>query len=103
MDYNKKNTTFVYTIDLIMLIKEVSIREFRSNQKDVLEAVDKGEKVILRRGRKKAYIITPISEEDLYFTPQIMEQIERSLQAAKEGRVTKISSEDELQSFADSL
>ena len=86
-----------------MQIKEVSIREFRSNQKDILESIDKGEKVILRRGRKKAYIITQVSEDDLYFTPEIIEKIECSLKAAKEGRVTKISSKEELQSFADSL
>jgi hypothetical protein len=43
------------------------------------------------------------SEDDLYFTPEVLAEIDLSLQQAKEGKVTKVSSRKELSEFLESL
>jgi hypothetical protein len=82
-----------------MAILEVTSRQFRAKQKDIFDLADKGEKVIIKRGRKQAYTLTPIDDDDLYFTPEMLEKIDRSIQQAKEGKVTRISSIEELDRF----
>lgn len=34
-----------------------------------------GKKVVIRRGLKQSYILTPVSEDDLYFTPEMIQRI----------------------------
>jgi hypothetical protein len=82
-----------------MAILEITSRQFRDKQKDIFELADKGEKVIIKRGRKQAYTLTPVDEHDLYFTPKMLEKIDRSLQQAKEGKVTRIKNIEELDKF----
>ncbi len=88
-----------------MSIIEVSSREFRSKQKAYFELADKGERVVLKRGTKQAYVLVPlaIDDDDLYFTPKMLAKIDESLQQAKEGKVKTFSSVDELDKFIDSL
>ena len=42
-----------------MAIIETTSRQFRERQKDFFEMADKGEKVVIRRGRKQTYVLTP--------------------------------------------
>lgn len=86
-----------------MATLEITSRQFREKQKDIFELADKGEKVIIKRGRKQAYILMPIDKDDLYFTSKMLEKIDLSIQQAKEGKVTKIKSKEELISFLDNL
>lgn len=74
-----------------MAILEITSRQFREKQKDIFDLADKGERIVIRRGRKQAYTLIPIKEDDLYFTPKMMEKIDRSVQQAKEGNVKKIN------------
>lgn len=74
-----------------MAILEITSRQFREKQKDIFDLADKGERIVIRRGRKQAYTLIPIKEDDLYFTPKMMEKIDRSIQQAKEGNVKKIN------------
>ena len=76
-------------------IIQISSREFRANQKDYFELADNGIQIILRRGRKQAYILTPVDDEDLFLSPALQERINRSLQEIKEGK-TKSYTLDEL-------
>jgi hypothetical protein len=41
-----------------MAIVEITSREFREKQRTYFELADKGEKVIIKRGRKQSYILT---------------------------------------------
>jgi hypothetical protein len=82
-----------------MAILEVTSRQFRDKQKDIFDLADKGEKVVIKRGKKQAYTLTPIDDDDLYFTSEMLEKIDRSIQQAKEGKVTRISSIEELDKF----
>lgn len=55
----------------------VTITEFREKQREILEKVDKGIQVILKRN-SKAYALTPISEEDAYFSdPEVVKDIQK--------------------------
>ncbi len=63
---------------------------------------DKGENIVIRRG-DKAYTITPIKDEDLYFTPEMLARIDESVRQAKEGKTHSFSSMDELDKYIDSL
>ena len=85
-----------------MAIIQFSTREFRERQASILDLADKGQNIVIRRGNK-AYTLTPITEEDLCFTPEILERIDESLQQVKEGKVHSFGSVEELDRFLDTL
>ena len=81
----------------------VSSREFREKQAKYFDRADKGEQIIIQRGKNKAYSITPISKDDVYFTPEMLARIDIAIQQAKDGKVTTVSGKEELKQFLDSL
>ncbi|MDH5604189.1 MAG: type II toxin-antitoxin system Phd/YefM family antitoxin [Cyclobacteriaceae bacterium] len=74
----------------------ISSREFRQNQKSYFEKADKGEQIIVQRGKDKAYALTPISEDDVYFNTRMIEKIKRSAEQAKNGEVKRVTSSEEI-------
>ena len=74
----------------------ISSREFRQNQKKYFEKADKGEHIIVQRGKDKAYALTPISEDDMYFTAEMVEKIKQSILEVQKGETRKISTPDEI-------
>lgn len=74
----------------------ISSREFRQNQRLYFDKVDKGEHIIVQRGKDKAYALTPISKDDLYFNAEMVKRIKESIKQAKNGQVTTISTPDEI-------
>ncbi|MEE4286028.1 MAG: hypothetical protein V2I31_07760 [Mariniphaga sp.] len=86
-----------------MAIIQTTSRQFRDKQKDFFELADKGEKVVIRRGKKRAYLLTPVDDEDIYFTPAMLDKINGAIKEVQEGLVTKIETEEELNQFLDSL
>ena len=86
-----------------MAILEVTSRQFREKQKTFFDLADTGKQIIIKRGRKKAYTLTPVNNEDLYFTPEMVVRIEHSLQQAKEGKVTRVTGIEELNKFLEEL
>ncbi len=86
-----------------MSIIETTRRQFRERQKDFFDLADKGEKVVIRRGRKQTYVLTPVSEDDLYFTPEMVQRIKDSQQEIREGKCTVLKNKSELDAFFDSL
>ncbi|MDR1198685.1 MAG: prevent-host-death protein [Prevotellaceae bacterium] len=87
-------------------IIEITGREFRANQKTYFDLSDKGAQIVIRRGQNKSYVITPIiNDKDYqrYFTSELLARINKSLEQAKEGKVIKTNSKEELLSFLDSL
>ncbi|NLJ01276.1 MAG: prevent-host-death protein [Bacteroidales bacterium] len=82
----------------------VSSREFRDKQKSYLDKVDEGVEVLITRGKNKSYRIVPVVEDDtLMSKEEFFAKIDRALKEAEQGKVTRISSEEELASFFDSL
>jgi len=74
----------------------ISSREFRQNQRLYFDKVDKGENIIVQRGKDKAYALTPVSEDDLYFNAEMIKKIKKSMKQAENGQVTTISSSEEI-------
>lgn len=75
----------------------ISSREFRDNQKKYFDSVDNGEQVIVQRGKDRSYKLIPVTSSDVCMTEEeFYEKIDRSIQQAKEGKVLKISSGEEL-------
>ena len=87
----------------MMRIIQTTSRHFRDKQKDFFDLADRGEKVIIRRGKKQAYLLTPVDDEDIYFTPEMLDKINRSIKQVQEGMITKIETEEELNQFLESL
>lgn len=86
-----------------MAIIQTTSRQFRDKQKDFFDLVDKGEKVLIRRGKKQAYLLTPVDDEDIYFTPAMLDKIDESIKQIQEGKVTKVATEEELNQFLENL
>ncbi|MCP4456495.1 MAG: type II toxin-antitoxin system Phd/YefM family antitoxin [Cytophagales bacterium] len=83
-----------YTKCKIMLV--ISSREFRQNQKKYFERVDKGEHIIVQRAKDKAYALTPISEDDMYFNGEMVNKIKQSILEVQQGEVQRISTSKEI-------
>lgn len=74
----------------------ISSREFRQNQRKYFEKVDNGEQIIVQRGNDKAYALTPIDEDDMYFNATMVARIKQSIQEVQEGKVTTISNAEQI-------
>ena len=74
----------------------ISSREFRQNQKMYFEKADKGEQIIVQRGKDKAYALTPVGEDDLYFNAEMVERIKQSMKQAEEGKTKKVTTSEEI-------
>lgn len=84
-----------------MSVIQVSTREFREKQSAILDLADNGDNIIIRRGNK-TYAITPISDDDLYFTPEILAKIDASIQQANAGKVRRFNDINELDKYLES-
>ena len=74
----------------------ISSREFRQNQKMYFERADEGEQIIVQRGKDKAYALTPVGEDDLYFSAEMIERIKQSMNQVEEGKTKKITTSKEI-------
>lgn len=74
----------------------VSSREFRQNQKKYFERADQGEQIIVQRGKDKAYALTPVKKEDLYFNAKMVERIKQSIDQIKSGKTKRISNPEQI-------
>jgi len=82
---------------------ETTSRQFRKRQKDFFDMADNGQKIVIKRGNKQAYVLIPISADDLYFTPEMVNRIKESQQEIKEGKYTSFNNVDELDEFIRSM
>ncbi len=70
----------------------VSSREFRENQKKYFDLIDQDEKVIVQRGKNKAYVLTPVNDAlKLSVNPILIEMVENAEKAIKRGKFATIS------------
>lgn len=74
----------------------ISSREFRQNQKFYFEKADKGERIIVQRGKDKSYVLTSVSEDDLYFNTDMIERLKGSILEVQNGETKKISTSKEI-------
>ena len=74
----------------------INSREFRQNQRLYFDKVDNGEQVIVQRGKDKAYSLTPVDKDDLYFNAAMVKQIRESIKQVENGQVLRVTSSDEI-------
>lgn len=84
----------VHDIHAIMLV--ISSREFRRNQKEYFDRADKGEQIIVQRGKDKAYALTPVGEDDMYFNAEMIDRIKQSIEEIKKGDTLTVSADQEI-------
>ena len=82
---------------------EVTARQFKDNPNCFFEQADNGRQVVIKRGRKPSYILTPFIEDELAVTPALMAKIERADQQMKEGKYTECKTWDDSLKFLNSL
>lgn len=74
----------------------ISSREFRQNQKMYFERADQGAQIIVQRGKDKAYALTPVKQEDLYFNAEMVERIKQSMDQVRSGKTRKITTAEQI-------
>ncbi len=74
----------------------ISSREFRQNQKLYFKKADKGEQIFVQRGTNRAYALTPVNEDDVYFSAEMIERIKESIKQVEEGKVKRILTPEEI-------
>ncbi len=74
----------------------ISSREFRQNQKLYFERVDKGEHIIVQRGKDKSYALTLVTEDDMYFNAEMIKRIKQSVLEVQNGETKTISTSEEI-------
>jgi antitoxin YefM len=74
----------------------ISSREFRQNQKSYFEKADNGEQIIVQRGANKAYALTPVNDDDIYFNAEMLNKLKQSIEQVKQGKVKRITSSEEI-------
>jgi len=74
----------------------ISSREFRQNQKQYFERVDKGEHIIVQRGKDKSYALTLVTEDDMYFNAEMIKRIKQSVLEVQNGETKTISTSEEI-------
>ncbi|WP_198170314.1 hypothetical protein [Mucilaginibacter arboris] len=84
-------------------IVETTSRQFRAHQKDFFDMADKGHDIVIKRGSKQAYVLIPVSADDLYFTPEMIARIKESQQQIKDGKGIVVGTKEELNTFFDTL
>jgi len=74
----------------------ISSREFRQNQKVYFEKVDKGEQIIVQRGKDKAYALTLINNDDIYYNAEMVKKIKQSIEQVEQGKVRRVKTHEEI-------
>ncbi len=74
----------------------ISSREFRQNQRIYFEKADKGEQIIVQRGKDKSYALTPVNEDDVYFNAEMVERIKESITQIEEGKGRMVNSPEDI-------
>lgn len=82
---------------------QVTSREFRDKQSSLFDLADNGEKIIIKRGKKKAYTLVPVDNNDFFLSPEAEERIERSRQQFLNGEYTAFKNAEEAMKYLESL
>ena len=78
-------------------------REFREQQAHVFDLADQGEQVIIRRRRKQAYILVPITDSNESIPPELQTRIDKAREEYKKGETLGFTSSEALNAWLDSL
>lgn len=83
-------------------METLSVRDYRNNLAASFDRADQGERVLIRR-KNQIYALMSVGREDLTITPALHKRIEEAERACREGRCVSCSTNEELESFFNSL
>ena len=86
-----------------MAVLEISARQFRDRQKTIFDMADAGRQILIKRGRKQSYILTPVEEDDFVPSPELLARIERAEQQMREGKYVECKTYEESLKHLESL
>ena len=78
-------------------------QEFTSRSDQAFDLADKGEKVIIRRGRRRAYRLISFTEESSGITPELQAKIDRAREEQRAGKCIRLTTHEEMDRYFDSL
>lgn len=84
-----------------MAVIQLTAREFREKQASVFDLLDAGEKVIIRRGKKKSYTLVPVEEAGLEISKELQSKINLSLEEIKKEECISFTDINELEKHFD--
>ena len=73
----------------------INTKEFRANQKKYFDLAIK-EDVIIRRGRKQAFVLVPLDGDEYTITPELQARIDKVKEQYEKGNFVRWSTKDEL-------
>ena len=83
-------------------MEALSVRDYRNNLAASFDRAAKGEPVLIRR-KNQIYALMSVGREDLAISPALQKRIEEAEKACGMGRCVSCSSNEELDSFFNSL
>ena len=82
----------------------ISSREFRANQGKYLGLAADGEDIVLKSRSKGSFKLVPITSDDSFMSKEdFYAKIDRSIQQAKEGKVTAQRQNETVEEFIERL
>jgi antitoxin (DNA-binding transcriptional repressor) of toxin-antitoxin stability system len=82
---------------------QVTSREFREKQASIFDLADNGEKIIIKRGKKQAYTLVPVEDNDFFLSPEAEERINRSREQYRNGDFIVCNTAEEALKHLESL
>ena len=86
-----------------MNILEISSRDFRENQKTYFELVDKGDRLVIKRGKNHSYLLMPIEAKDYKISDRMELKIKNAIKEAEEGKTIDIKTKKQLDEILKNL
>lgn len=86
-----------------MAIYNVTSRDFRSRQAEVFGIADRGERVIIRRRNKQAYMLEPVADSDFELSAEAMLRVEESRKEYAKGQSVICGNEDDVIAHLESI
>lgn len=86
-----------------MAVLNFTSREFRSQQAHVFDLADEGEKIVIRRKKKRSYTLVPVEDDDLTITPELQARIDKARAEIKAGKCVTLKSHEDIEAYFESL
>ena len=84
-----------------MAVIQLTAREFREKQASIFNLLDAGEKIIIRRGKKKAYTLVPIEDDLLNVSPILQNLINIAIKEITEGDCITFDNSSDVKKYFD--
>jgi antitoxin YefM len=99
LELMEKSSTIVHNYVHNILSKMenliVTTANFRKDIKSYFDAAEAGKKVLIRRGNQ-LFTLVPLSDDDVDFSPKMIDKIKKSIDQIHKGKSIQVSTPEEL-------